>query len=125
MATTPAPATAPPDPPDPPAPAAEPMPAVQAVGLAKHYGRRAALAGVDWAVPTGSVVGLLGRNGAGKTTLLKCTLGLVRPDAGQVTVLGEPAWGLSAGAKARVGYVPQEAAGLYPWMRVRDLVGYV
>lgn len=119
MATTAIPPTAPPD------PAVDPAPAIEVVGLTKRYGRRAVLAGVDWAVPAGSVVGVLGRNGAGKTTLLKCALGLVRPDAGRVTVLGEPAWDLSAGAKARTGYVPQEAAGLYPWMRVRDLVAYV
>jgi ABC-2 type transport system ATP-binding protein len=92
-------------------------------GLTKRYDGRAVLDGVDIAVPTGSVLGLLGKNGAGKTTLIKCALGLVRPDRGTVNVLGEPATNLSAAAKARVGYVPQETA-LYGWMRVRQLFNY-
>src|SRR4051812_45940441 len=101
-----------------------PAPAVQAAGLTKRYGSKEVLKAVDVAVPVGSVLGLLGKNGAGKTTLIKCALGLVRPDAGTVTVLGEPAWSLSAAAKARIGHVPQEVS-LYPWMRAAHLIQYV
>ena len=61
-------------------------------GLSKAYGRgsgrRHALAGLDLVVPTGTVLGLVGRNGAGKTTALRCALGLVHPDAGTCRVLG-------------------------------------
>ena len=66
---------------------------------------------------------MLGKNGAGKTTLLKTALGLIKPDAGTATLLGEPAWSLSADAKARLGYVPQTVT-LYPWMRVRQVIDY-
>jgi ABC-2 type transport system ATP-binding protein len=91
--------------------------------LVKSYGRRTVLDAVDLPVPPGSVLGLLGKNGAGKTTLLKCLLGLVRPDAGTATVLGEPAWDLSPAAKAAIGYVPQ--AVTHPgWMRVAQVVEY-
>jgi ABC-2 type transport system ATP-binding protein len=69
------------------------------------------------------VLGLLGQNGSGKSTLLKCTLGLLKPSAGGVTVFGEDAWNLSASAKARLGYVPQEFVS-YPWMRVRQVIAY-
>ncbi len=61
-------------------------------GLSKSYGRgtrrRQALDGLDLVIPTGAVVGLVGRNGAGKTTALRCALGLVHPDAGTCRVLG-------------------------------------
>lgn len=81
------------------------------------------LSGVDLAVEPGTVLGLLGQNGSGKSTLIKCTLGLFRPTAGSVTVLGDNAWDLSAEVKARLGYVPQEVVS-YPWMRVRQVIAY-
>ena len=92
-------------------------------GVRKSFKTTNVLDSVDLAVPAGSVVGLLGKNAAGKTTLLKCALGLLRPQAGAVTILGEPAWSLSAAAKARLGYVPQEVS-LYPWMTVSQVVEY-
>jgi ABC-2 type transport system ATP-binding protein len=74
-------------------------------------------------VPAGCVVGLLGKNGAGKTTLIKCALGMLKPQAGNAAIFGEPAWTLSGAVKARIGYVPQTPA-LYPWMHVRQLIDY-
>jgi len=69
---------------------AEPL-ALEAVGLCKRYGARHAVQGVDLAVRPGEIHGLLGPNGAGKTTLLRMLLGLVRPDAGAVRLLGQDA----------------------------------
>ncbi len=63
---------------------------IEAVGLRKRYGSVAALDGLDLAVEEGQVVGLLGPNGAGKTTALRILVGLVRADAGAVTIAGEP-----------------------------------
>lgn len=97
--------------------------AIQLRGIVKSYGDYTVLAGLDLDVPTGSVVGLLGTNGAGKTTLIKCAVGLIRPQAGEARILGEPVWTLSSGAKARLGYVPQ-VISLYPWMKVRHLIDY-
>ena len=65
-------------------------PTIEATGLRKRYGSVAALDGLDLAVEEGHVVGLLGPNGAGKTTALRILVGLVRPDAGSVTIAGEP-----------------------------------
>jgi ABC-2 type transport system ATP-binding protein len=65
------------------------MPAIAASGLAKHYGAVRAVDGIDFVVPTGHVVALLGGNGAGKTTTITMLLGLLLPTAGQITVLGE------------------------------------
>jgi ABC-2 type transport system ATP-binding protein len=61
---------------------------IQIVGLRKRYGRVAALDGLDLTVGDGNVVGLLGPNGAGKTTALRILVGLVRADAGSVTIEG-------------------------------------
>jgi ABC-2 type transport system ATP-binding protein len=69
----------------------------------------AVLAGLDWQLLPGQVVGLLGRNGAGKTTLLETLLGLREPDAGCVQLLGQDARQLDDAARARIGYVPQHS----------------
>ena len=92
-------------------------------GLRKGFGGKTVLRDVDFELPSGTVLGLVGRNGSGKTTLLKCGLGLLGIDAGETRLLGEPSWDLSAAAKARLGYVPQ-AMSLYPWMRVRQVLTY-
>ncbi|MGD0529621.1 MAG: ATP-binding cassette domain-containing protein, partial [Polyangiaceae bacterium] len=63
--------------------------ALEATGLSKRYGERDAVRGVDVVVRAGEIHGLLGPNGAGKTTLLRMLLGLVRPDAGTIRMLGQ------------------------------------
>jgi len=98
--------------------------ALRMEAVSKRYDHKRVLDELSLDVPTGSVLGLLGKNGQGKTTLLKCALGLVRPDSGVLTVLHEPANDLSAAAKARIGYVPQEIT-LYPWMRAAQLIDYM
>jgi ABC-2 type transport system ATP-binding protein len=98
-------------------------PALVWENVTKRFDAKIALDGVRLEIPTGSVVGLLGTNGSGKTTLLKCAVGLLRPQSGSCTLLGEPSWDLSAAAKERLGYVPQ-VINLYPWMRVPDLIEY-
>ena len=62
--------------------------AIEAEGLHKSYGETVALAGLDLAVPEGSVLGVLGPNGAGKTTAVRILTTLLRPDSGRATVAG-------------------------------------
>jgi oleandomycin transport system ATP-binding protein len=62
--------------------------AIWAEGLVKRFGGTTALAGVDLAVRTGTVLGLLGPNGAGKTTAVRVLATLLQPDAGRATVGG-------------------------------------
>jgi oleandomycin transport system ATP-binding protein len=60
--------------------------AIWAEGLVKRFGDTTALAGVDLAVRTGTVLGLLGPNGAGKTTTVRILATLLQPDAGRASV---------------------------------------
>src|SRR5690606_14492191 len=62
--------------------------AIEVRNLVKSYGAAPAVADVSFAVPAGSVVGLLGGNGAGKTTTIALVLGLLAPTAGTIRVLG-------------------------------------
>src|SRR3954463_4297632 len=62
--------------------------AVATRGLTKSYGRQVALTGLDMSVPTGKVYGFLGPNGSGKTTALRLLTGLLRPNAGHITLFG-------------------------------------
>ncbi len=96
-----------------------PPPAAWCTGLRKRYGRRTAVDGVSLEVGRGEVVGLLGPNGAGKTTVIKMLLGLVRPDAGEVMLLGQPA--AEPAARARVGYLP-ELFRYQPWLSATEVL---
>jgi len=87
--------------------------------LAKHYGPVRAVDGIDLHVRRGEIYGFLGRNGAGKTTTIRMLLGLIRPSAGRVTVLGTP---MRPGAQAvlrRVGCLV-ETASAYPNPTARE-----
>ena len=64
------------------------MNALAVKGLCKRY-PAFSLENVSFSVPEGAVMGFIGRNGAGKSTTLKSILGLVHPDAGEVTALGK------------------------------------
>ncbi|GAA4245595.1 ABC transporter ATP-binding protein [Dactylosporangium darangshiense] len=95
-----------------------PHPVLRAAALAKHYGRRQALSGVDLDVPARRIVGLVGPNGAGKSTLLQLACGLIEPSAGTLSVLGaRPA--ADAAHLARVGFVAQDAP-VYGALTVAD-----
>ena len=74
---------------------------------------------MSFTVDRGEVVGLLGPNGAGKTTVIKILLGLVRPDAGEVLLLGRPA--RDPHARARVGYLP-ELFRYQPWLTAAEVL---
>lgn len=64
------------------------MTAIEVSGLRKSYGATTAVDGVSFTVAQGEILGVVGPNGAGKTTTVECLIGLRKPDAGQVRVLG-------------------------------------
>ena len=81
-------------------------------GLKKSYGSRTVVKDVSLDVQKGEVVGLLGPNGAGKTTSFYMIVGLVRADAGDISIDGEPIAHMPIHRRARMGlsYLPQEAS---------------
>jgi lipopolysaccharide export system ATP-binding protein len=85
---------------------------LEAEQLRKSYGLRTVVKDVHLSVGAGEVVGLLGPNGAGKTTTFYMVVGLVRPDAGQIRIDGQPVQGLPIHRRSRLGlsYLPQEAS---------------
>ncbi len=95
--------------------------AIQAVGLVKDFGTTRAVGGIDLAVPAGTIYGVLGPNGAGKTTTLRMLLGIIDPDSGHRTLLGES---VPLRAASRVGYLPEER-GLYPAMTAREAIAFM
>ncbi|MFT3778487.1 MAG: LPS export ABC transporter ATP-binding protein [Ottowia sp.] len=81
-------------------------------GLRKNYGARRVVHDVSLDVHDGEVVGLLGPNGAGKTTSFYMIVGLVRADAGQISIDGQPIAQMPIHRRSRLGlsYLPQEAS---------------
>ncbi|HET6563277.1 MAG TPA: ABC transporter ATP-binding protein [Marmoricola sp.] len=93
--------------------------AVSSTGLHKRYGRQTAVEDVSFSVGRGEIVGLLGPNGAGKTSVIKMLLGLVGPDAGEITLLGRPV--RDPRSRTAVGYLP-ELFRYQPWLTPVELL---
>src|SRR4051812_28790806 len=84
--------------------------AVEAEGLVKCFGKTQAVNGVDLVVRRGSVYGVLGPNGAGKTTTIRMLATLIRPDAGEATVLGHDLLRAPDAVRRRVSLTGQLAS---------------
>jgi ABC-2 type transport system ATP-binding protein len=96
------------------------MRVIQTYALGKHYGRVTALEDCTLAIEEGQLAALVGPNGAGKSTLLNLVVGLARPTAGEVTVLG----GLPVGSRAAldaVAFVAQDTP-LYRHLSAADMI---
>lgn len=94
-------------------------------GLVKRFGRTTALDGLDLRVAAGEVHGFLGPNGSGKSTTIRVLLGLLRADAGDVTLFGQDPWRDAAALHHRLAYVPGEV-NLWPNLsggEIIDLLG--
>jgi ABC-type sugar transport system ATPase subunit len=90
--------------------ASGPSPALECLGIGKHYGGVRALCGVDWELRPGEVHALCGENGAGKSTLARICAGIARPDSGEVRAGGSAvSWsGSDEARRAGVGIILQE-----------------
>jgi ABC-2 type transport system ATP-binding protein len=93
--------------------------AVVTRGLTKRYGARVAVQGLDLNVPRGQVYGFLGPNGSGKTTTLRMLVGLIRPNAGHIEVLGQPWSWRDRRRMFRIGAMIETPA-FYPYLSGRD-----
>jgi ABC-2 type transport system ATP-binding protein len=101
--------------------------AVEVEGLTRRYSPTAGIEEVTFRAETGSVTAVLGRNGAGKTTTIEICCGLRRRDSGSVRVLGQDPARRTRELAARVAAMPQAggsgASGVYPSVKVREVVG--
>lgn len=98
---------------------------IDITGLVKRFGKTVALDGLDLQVARGEVHGFLGPNGAGKSTTIRVLLGLLRTDAGAVTLFGKDPWRDAAELHRRLAYVPGDV-NLWPNLsggEVIDLLG--
>ncbi|MBC6463497.1 ABC transporter ATP-binding protein [Actinomadura sp. HBU206391] len=92
---------------------AQAEPAISISGLRKSFGRTKALDGLDLSVGTGEVHGFLGPNGSGKSTTIRVLLGLMRADAGELSLLGAHPWRDAVTLHRRLAYVPGDVS-LWP-----------
>jgi sodium transport system ATP-binding protein len=92
-------------------------------GVRKHFGHVEAVRNVTFSAADGTVIGLLGHNGAGKTTTLRMLSGLMRPDAGTITVDGADVMANPAVAQQSMGLLP-DSRGLYPRLTPREHISY-
>jgi ABC-2 type transport system ATP-binding protein len=98
-------------------------PALEIRGLTKRFGDKVAVDNLELTVPSGSFYGLVGPNGAGKTTTLSMATGLMRPDAGDITIHGVNVWHDLLKAKRLVG-VLSDGVRLFDRLTGTQLVTY-
>jgi len=96
-------------------------PAIRIAGIHKQYGDVQALQGVDFSIERGEFFGLLGPNGAGKSTLISIISGLVRADAGHISVLGKDTVSDWRASRRLLGVVPQELV-FDPFFKVVEML---
>lgn len=93
--------------------------AIETNGLSKFYGQVRAVDSVSLRVGVGEIYGFLGLNGAGKTTTIRALLGMIRPSAGNVKVLGQPVGPSGRGPWAQVGHLVENPSA-WPELSVRE-----
>jgi ABC-2 type transport system ATP-binding protein len=97
------------------------MLAVEVSNIVKSYADKVAVDDLSFSVAQSEIFGLIGPNGAGKTTTIRMMMDIIKPDSGEVTVLGEK---LTEASKNRLGYLPEER-GLYRQLTVIDSIVYL
>jgi ABC-2 type transport system ATP-binding protein len=98
--------------------------AIQARGLAKHFGAVAAVDGLDLTVRKREVYGFLGPNGSGKSTTIRMLCGLLNPSAGEIDVLGCSIPRDAEALKRRIGYMTQKFS-LYEDLTVDENLAFL
>jgi ABC-2 type transport system ATP-binding protein len=95
--------------------------AIEVSKVSKRFGDVEAAKDISFEVESGEIFGLIGPNGAGKTTVIRMLMEIIKPDSGDVRILGEP---LQEATKNRIGYLPEER-GLYKKLTVVDTLSYL
>ena len=97
------------------------MLAVEVSHIVKSFAEKVVVDDLSFSVAQGEIFGLIGPNGAGKTTTIRMMMDIIKPDSGEVTILGER---LSEATKNKLGYLPEER-GLYKKLRVSESIAYL
>ena len=97
------------------------MTIVEVNHITKSYADKVAVSDLSFSVAQGEIFGLIGPNGAGKTTTIRMMMDIIKPDAGDIAILGEQ---LSEASKNRLGYLPEER-GLYRKLTVMESIIYL
>jgi len=97
------------------------MLAVEVSHVTKSFVDKVAVDNLSFSIACGEMFGLIGPNGAGKTTTIRMMMDILKPDSGEVTILGEK---LNEATKNRLGYLPEER-GLYKKLKVIDSIVYL
>jgi ABC-2 type transport system ATP-binding protein len=97
------------------------MHAVQVSHVVKSYTDKVVVDDLSFSVESGEIFGLIGPNGAGKTTTIRMIMDIIKPDTGDIAILGKA---LSEATKGRLGYLPEER-GLYRKEKVIDAIVYL
>ncbi len=97
------------------------MLAVEVSHVAKSFADKVVVDDLSFSVAQGEIFGLIGPNGAGKTTTIRMMMDIIKPDSGEVTILGER---LGEATKNKLGYLPEER-GLYKKLGVLDSIIYL
>ena len=97
------------------------VPAIEVDKAFKSFADKAAVRNLSFSVDKGEIFGLIGPNGAGKTTTIRMIMDIIKPDSGNIVVLGQK---LSDVSKRRLGYLPEER-GLYKKLRVIESIVYL
>jgi ABC-2 type transport system ATP-binding protein len=95
--------------------------AVEVSKVSKRFGDVEAAKDISFEVESGEIFGLIGPNGAGKTTVIRMLMEIIKPDSGDVRILGDP---LQEATKNIIGYLPEER-GLYKKLTVVDTLSYL
>src|SRR5689334_7152509 len=103
--------------------AAPPIPAVQTIGLTRHYGTMVALNHLDLTVNRGDLFGFIGSNGAGKTTTLRILATFLAPSAGTAKILGHDVVSDADAVRHIIGYMP-DFFGVYKDMEVTEYLDF-
>lgn len=99
-------------------------PAIQLTHVRKDFGNHRVLKDVNFTVQQGETFAFLGRNAAGKTTTIRMLLGLIKPSAGSVRVLGLDPQADPITIRGRVGYLAEDQQ-MYGWMRVEQMIRFL
>jgi len=97
------------------------MRAVEVNHITKTYSDKTAVDDLSFSVSQKEIFGLIGPNGAGKTTTIRMIMDIIKPDSGEISILGEK---LSESLKNKLGYLPEER-GLYKKLKVIDSILYL